>query len=148
MSDLSAIPKAHVANKSQLADFVELGCLRRDDYNVSGLDVVRLLIRESEDSATARVRQEDGVEQLVNEVFDELADRVTHSGPNDGRYPFELGDEGRLLQLRDDIERAQLRSYLYLLLSTRMNMQTERQQNGEDATKLFEELCCEVGVRY
>ena len=38
--------------------------------------------------------------------------------------------------------------YIYLLLATRMNMKLERQQGGEDATALFEQLCCEVAVRF
>jgi hypothetical protein len=29
-----------------------------------------------------------------------------------------------------------------------MNMKSERQQGGEDATSLFEQLCCEVAVRF
>ena len=39
MSDLKTVPKPHVANKSHIADFAEIECLRKEDGNVSSLDI-------------------------------------------------------------------------------------------------------------
>ena len=142
MSDLVKVLKPHVANKSQVADFAELECLRCHDGNVSALDLTRMILRESDEFT------EEFVEQYIDETFNELADRAAHSGVEDGRYPYRVDQTGRLLHLRGDVEKKQIQKYLYLLLATRMNMKTERNQGGEDATKLFEQLCCEVCKRF
>ncbi len=145
MNDLAKVPRAHPANVSRIADFAEIECLYRADGNVSVLDIVRIMMREDDSSS------EDNVEQNVAEAFDELADRASHCGSDDGRYPYRVLPHGRLLQLRPRPGDSRVPSgklYIYLLLATRMNMKSERTQDGEDATVLFEHLCSEVAVRF
>ena len=141
MTDLLRVPKLHVTNKSKIADFVEVNCLTKRDRNISMQDLSRLLHREY-------TERDETVERNVTEVFQELSDRVRHCGPDDGRYPFEVQQGGRLLSLRTRISKDRLRRYLYLLFCTRMNMQTARTQGGHDASVLFEQMCCEVGQRF
>lgn len=146
MSSLATTPIVHVANISEIADFTELECLRTKDGNVSTLDISRAMQREIDGS------DDDLVARPIDEAFDECAARCRHCGSEDGRYPYELLEHGTLLQLRSPInvgtdERSAL-LYIFLLLATRMNMQTERSQGGEDATSLFEDVCSEVADRY
>ena len=142
MSDLTTVPKPHVANISSIADFTEIECLRRRDGSVSCLDISRILQRESESYG------DDAVKQIVEDTFGELADRARHCGTNGG-YPYELRGNGALLARRQP-ENGGQRDFLYwyLLLSTRMNMRDDRKQGGLDATVLFEHLCREVAVRF
>lgn len=146
MSSLVTVPKAHVANISEIADFTELECLRTKDGNVSTLDISRMMQREVDAS------DDNEVAQPIAEAFDECTARCSDCGSEDGRYPYEVLEHGTLLQLRSPInvgtdERSAL-LYIFLLLATRMNMQTQRSQGGEDATKLFEYVCTEIAERY
>jgi len=144
MSDLKTVPKPHVANKSTIADFAEIECLRKEDGNVSSLDITRILLREAESIG------DDAVRQIVDEAFQELTIRSEHCGA-DGRYPYEIRGNGGLLARRSgpaaDKSPADL-LYWYLLLSTQMNMKTNRNQGGHDGTALFEHLCQEVAIRF
>ena len=115
MSDLSCPPKPHVENVFAIADFAESECLRRADKNVSQFDIVRIIQRNSDGSS------EEVLAERVDEAFAELSQRSRHCGPNDGRYPFELLNEGCLLQARPPLDAAPHPGfvYLYLLLATR-----------------------------
>lgn len=146
MSGLARVPKVHVANVSEIADFTELQCLRTKDGNVSTLDISRKMQREIDGS------DDDSVALPIEDAFNECAARARDCGVEDGRYPYEVLAHGTLLQLRSPIslgtnERSAL-LYIFLLLATRMNMKTQRLQGGEDATSLFEHVCAEVADRY
>jgi hypothetical protein len=144
MSDLKTVPKPHVANKSTIADFAEIECLRKDDGSVSSLDITRILLREAESIG------DDAVKQIVDEAFEELATRSEHCG-DESRYPYEVRRNGGLLARRSPPKLGTPQDdllYWYLLLSTRMNMKSKRRQGGQDATVLFEHLCREVAIRF
>lgn len=144
MSDLSIPPKPHIDNVAAIADFAELECLRRDDANVSVTDIARIIQREPDEIT------EDSAFERVVEAFGELENRIRHCGDDLGCYPFQLLDSGEVLQFKRPSKSTAKPSltYLYLLLATRMNMTKDRSQGGEDATKLFEELCSEVALRF
>lgn len=140
MSDLKRPPKPHHENLAWIADFAEIECLRRADGSVSHVDIARIIERASDAVADEAIRT------FVEEAFQELEMRSRHCGPDDGRYPFSIVSDGRVLELRDDAPAPS--TYIYLLLSTRMNMRSERTQGNEDATVLFEEFCRHVAERY
>jgi len=146
MSSLMKPPKPHAENIAAIADFAEIECLRRADGNVSMLDISRIIQRQGDGVDDG----EESISSHVSDAFAELESRSQHCGPDDDRYPFEISDDGSLLQLREcQLEDAPYAAaYFYLLLATRMNMNTERHQGGEDATKLFELFCREVAIRY
>ena len=142
MSDLRTVPKPHVANKSTIADFAEMECLRKEDGIVSALDIARILLREADSIG------DDAVKQIVDDAFGELAVRSEHCGAG-GRYPYEIRRHGGLLTRRSVLDKAPVDLlYWYLLLSTRMNMKVKKNQGGYDATVLFEHLCREVAIRF
>lgn len=57
-----------------------------------------------------------------------------------GAYPFTLDETGTVLHFSQDEANIRQKVYLYLLLGTRLNMQTEKVQAGIDGTHLLEEL--------
>ena len=145
MADLNSPPKPHPENIAAIADFTEIECLRRADRNVSVLDVVQNHAGAGDDHGG-----EDSATETVQQAFSELECRARHCGPVDGRYPFILANTKQLLQAQprpaDPPHLAHV--YLYLLLATRMNMKSGRNQGGEDGTLLFEHLCSEVAKRH
>ena len=112
---------------------------------MSATDITRILQREEGNSLS-----DETVYQLVCEAYAELESRSLHCGESGSRYPYELGDQGTLLQYQPSglSDEVLANTYLYLVLATRMNMQTDRCQGGEDGTALFEELCREIALRY
>lgn len=139
MAGIDVIPRADWENLTAIADFAELECLRRDDGNVSVLDVVRMIERESER------KSQEVIAEIVQSAMDDLKDREKHVGTSGARYPFRLDESGNLVQFCGESGETDWAVYLFLLLATRLNMQSERTHADEDGTALFEELCCEVG---
>lgn len=81
---------------------------------------------------------------ILDDVMLELERRHDSCG---GGYPFELTAMGTVLR---DRKAACVQSsiYRYLLLSTRLNMQSARVHDGIDGTKLLEELACGILHHY
>lgn len=150
MKRAAFVPTVHTENICEIADFAEMECLRRDDRNVSTTDISRFLTRNQGDEEVEGDAGEEADEQFVIDAFAECQDRFSHCGHGQEAYPFELLNNGTLLQCRDNGTngyRALRTLYVFLLLSTRMDMKSAREQGGEDATDIFEELGKEVGVR-
>lgn len=170
IDELLRPPRAQTA-AAGWADRVEIECLRRDDGNASAGDVRGWLQREPtpddaddidleelpsdeelEDEAQSPVEPPDRVaspahERTIARVLDELMDREQHAGSGWHRYPFELSDDGQQLTFRPTSEERAL-LYLFLLLSTRLNMKSNSKHANLDATQLFEQLCAEVARGY
>ncbi len=149
MSSLDFVPKSHIDNLSQIADFIELECLRRTDRNVSLLDIDRI-IRRGADNADEGDSRIGDTPQAIVEAFDEISDRQRACGANSYPYGF-LGTQGDLVEIRPFPRRGKIDKrliYIFLLLATRMNMKYERIQADDDATKIFENLCMEVAERF
>lgn len=86
----------------------------------------------------------DDAADLLDEVMNEIDRRSTASG---GGYPFELDDVGTTLRYNPTSDfRGQV--YLFLLLTTRMNMLRQRVHAGIDGALLFEKLCALVLMKY
>ncbi|MBI4557567.1 MAG: hypothetical protein HY706_08290 [Candidatus Hydrogenedentes bacterium] len=148
MSDLLTVPAAHRDNISAIADFAEIECLRRNDWSVSINDIVHMIQREADAND---IQFHTGIEQYVSDSFGDMELRFRHCGHDGSGYPFELSEDGTLLRMRSlgmPSYAPPVQLYLYLLLITRMDMRTDRVQGGKDATRIFEELSKEVGVRF
>ena len=130
-------------NRTAIADFAELECLARVDRQVSLMDITRILYREAD-----RLH-EDTVREQARAAFDELVDRVKHCGFGGKGYPFKINARGTSIELksRRSVKRPP-ELYIYLLLATRLNMKSERNQDGEDGAALFELLCKEIAANY
>lgn len=140
-SGIATIPRAHEANHSEIADFVELECLRRADFNVSTMDVTRIMEREAE-----RLSQ-DSIMQHVREAINGIQERTRHVGTMGAKYPFKIDSTGDLVAFREDVSNTDKSIYIFLLLCTRLDMKSDRIHARHDASVLFEQLCSEVAKR-
>ena len=133
------------ADEHELADFVELVSWR--DGRMSAVDLTRYLGRLDEpDYAEDGVQEEEEVDFLAESVFDELERRAEACASG---YPFQIGNGGQSARfIGDDTGDAHHAVYAFLLLATRLNMNTDRVHDGVDGTAVFEELAAESARVY
>lgn len=125
-----------------IADYIEYQCLITG-HSVSSTDL-RSLFSVSEDEI-----DNEGTESAddisVNHLEEAILECNNRSLICNGRYPFQAGR----IELDNKVVEEQFKEvYSFLLLATRYNMKNQKTQNGEDATKLFEELCAVVVKEY
>ncbi len=125
-----------------VADYIELQCF------LSGASVsvysLRSLFSMPDDEL-----DNSGVESSDDLSIDSIEDGIKECGQRSAscpmKYPFEVESMAVTPQ---DVNEAFKEIYLFLLLSTRLDMKAEAKHNGLDATKLFEELCAGVAAEY
>lgn len=135
----SAHPDAH-------ADFLELECLRQSDGNASGGDLIAALKRVDDDAPGDRGVSDERYEATVQSAFGELLSRQLHTSPAHHVYPYRVSSDDQLLEFSGRKNNREL--YIFLLLATRLNMQSQRIHAGINGTDLFERICCEVAKSY
>jgi hypothetical protein len=139
MKSLFATPSWR-AGRVRLADYAELMALKSSRGKASSGDLIATFDRREDED-------EDRFEHPVEEAFDEIADRIAHLGEFSERYPFQLEQDE--IRLRSDaLKNDDGWLYIFLLLSTALNMRDERKHAGLDGADLFEGLSSEVGLRY
>ena len=136
-------PPTPDAPSHELADFAELTCWERNDASAVGLS--KLLGRIEENDYSRGVPEEDETERKAEEAFQEIERRREACGDN---YPFVIGQHGETIQLHPDSSNHTHIIYKYLLLATRLNMDTQRMHANIDGTLLFERLCADVARAY
>lgn len=128
--------------QSLVADYIEYLCVIREcSVSSQGL---RALLSISNDEI-----DNNGVESSDDESIDSLDQAigacVVRSNHCNGRYPFAYETNSICLSK----ENSQYKDiYTFLLLSTRLNMNSQKIQGGHDATKIFERLCAIVAKEY
>ncbi len=131
-----------------LADWVEIKALLADDRNASQEDLTRALEQ-------AHSMDEEDAKALAGDVFKELLDRHHSCVPllEKGRqreYPFALNPTATLLSLRAKFgpkTKAGL-LYIFLLVTSRADMDTQRKLKGLDPAILFEQLCADILLNF
>ena len=131
-------PKAGV---HELADFAELSCWIKG--STSAREIIAYLVRiDDNDTNEGCEDDEDKITDLLDEVMNEIERRA---GACESGYPFTLDDEGTVLKfLTPEVVDTRLNVYLYLLLSTRLNMTDNNTHAGIDGTDLLETLSAHV----
>lgn len=137
-------PPARAANTHELADFVEWLAWQQDF--TSEREVLAALGRlDDNDDNDGCDDSYDETADTLDEVFNEIERRSTACR---GGYPFQLDQVGTILRYVAGDDDPKCDAYLYLLLSTRLNMQTMRIHNGVDGADLFEKLAAHVLKNY
>ena len=131
------------AHEHELADFAELQAWQNS--SVSATDVSRLLGRLDENDYPHGVPEEDEIDEIVGDAYDETERRLTVCRNG---YPFSTDQRGYILRVRRGLGYVKYVTYKYLLLATRLNMSDNRVHSGIDGTLLFEELAAEVARAY
>lgn len=130
------------ATSCEYADYIEITCLR-DGY--ASLTSVLNQLGKLEDND-----YEDGVEfdSVIEESLDAaLAEMDSRSRLLGEKYPFILNEQGTGVNLEPKIVSSHF-IYVYLLLSTRFNMKSNKIQNEIDSTLFFEKVCSVVAKNY
>ena len=125
------------ADFPELADFAELLCWTKG--STSAREIVAYLGRLGENDSNEGCHDEDDENaERLDEVMNEIDRR--ESACTSG-YPFTLEQQGTVLQGPVlEPEETQSVVYLYLLLSTRLNMKKEKNHAEIDGTNLLEHL--------
>src|SRR5438105_12649483 len=90
-------PRADVV---QLADFLEVECLRQTDRNASIQDVLSDIGRLSDDFETEAAESDADRDSLVAAVLAELVERQEDSGLGTHRYAFDIDTTRAVLHFR------------------------------------------------
>ena len=125
-----------------LADFAELKCWQ--NQRTSKQELISTMAQLDENDYEFGVLEEDPSFPTLDQVFDEIGRRQMDC---DGGYPFRIDASGHVLYpATEDQDRFVF--YKYLLLATRLNMNTQKVQAGLDGTKVFEHLAAQASKSY
>jgi hypothetical protein len=143
MFKLPNLPSAR-AEINELADFAEL--LAWQKSSTSAREILAYLGRlDDNDHNIGCDDNDDENADELDEVMNEIERRQMACGNS---YPFELDLDGTVLRYKTNYDNHRSDVYRYLLLSTRLNMQTQRMQNQIDGTALLEEVSASVLKSY
>lgn len=129
-------------NQYLVADFLEWECIKNQS-DISSLSYRSLLSISDDETNNEGIESSDDLSvDVLDSAIEECYNRSLCC-PN--HYPFETGHSSLGLKPGNDWYRD---IYTFLLLTTRLNMNSERVQAGYDGTHLFEELCALVAKEY
>lgn len=125
-----------------VADFIELQCLL-SKAPVSAYSLRSLYSMPDDEIDNDGVESSDDLS--VDTIEDGLKECEQRAVSCASRYPFEVAANSVAPQTSESMNKE---IYQFLLLSTRLDMKSESKHAGQDATKLFEELCAGVAAEY
>ena len=131
------------ARAADFADYAELLCLRDGACSMTKLS--RDLGRLEENDYESGVPEYSELDEDIELAFKEIERRLIACG--DQRYPFSVTATGQSIILSGEPTPGHL-LYCYLLLSTRLNMQSDRTHAGIDGTLLFEHVSAAIAVSF
>jgi hypothetical protein len=136
---LPALPSSSTESPAEIADFWEILTIRRAGKSVA-LASVRAAIDRSAESDPAEDAEEDIEEEgRFDDAIEEIKYRMSVCGKS---YPFYFATNSyRVIALHPEAACEKRDLYLFLLLATRLNMNTRRTFVGIDGPLLFEEVC-------
>lgn len=131
------------AYKEEIADFWEVEAMRNPSTFISQININKILSKELNEINHEGIDSEDDeMNEKNSEVFEEINRRSKSMG---SKYPFVINKYS--IKIIDENNFFKL-VYTYLLLGTRLNMQTQKKFNGVDGTLLFERVCAYVLKKY
>lgn len=132
------------AHKHEIADFAELAGWQKNSMSLTSLS--KLFGRNGENDYSRGVPEEDMADEAAEETYLEIEQRKNACG---GGYPFEITDRGYTLRVTPAADsNPKCIVYKYLLLATRLNMQSDKVHAGIDGAQLFEEVAAESAREY
>lgn len=143
MYKLGTTPLSKQPTKTELADFLEVKCLLSPENVYSINSAKSAIVMSSDEELIAGAESEEDIILIkLEEALFEIKDRKLKCGT---KYPFFVEHSTVKLHHESDVIK---QIYIYLLLATRANMNTERIQSDEDGTLLFEELSEIIAKKY
>jgi len=143
-----AVPEA-TAPPEYHADFLELCTLRSEKRSFSAQEYIRDLrignaaetIADANDDDADLDGDEEAEEDLAQQAFDELDERLRNLGPSSGQYPFEVASN--TVALRDGGDES-----LYTFLALLSWFGKDAGPEGMDGEKIFEDVCARAAHAY
>ncbi|MDP1590601.1 MAG: hypothetical protein Q8M07_22805 [Prosthecobacter sp.] len=132
------------ADIHELADFAELNALSRGSVSIRSIQALMGRMDDN-DSNVGCEDNDDQTAKDLDEMMNEIDRRREACG--DG-YPFELQSEGTVLGYDPATLSDRGTIYLYLLLSTRLNMLSRKVHAGIDGTGLLETVSAHALKNY
>jgi hypothetical protein len=132
------------SSAEELADYAEYLALIKNQISIHDIfKEIELISDEIE--VDGIIDETDEINVKEEEVIAEIENRINLC---QGKYPFELSLVGHSFKFIEQLSCQGHVLYIYLLLSTRLNMQTDRVHSGIDGTKLFENLSAIIVQSY
>lgn len=126
----------------ELVDYVEWQCIQHG--NISVTEVLRPIIFASDEIRISGVT--DDSDRMINKLDDISVEIERRIKATKGKYPFRNNLRGyRIAVTRYDHN---YWIYVYLLLSTRLDMLKDKEWRGIDGTKILEELAAVIAKEY
>jgi hypothetical protein len=125
-----------------LTDYLEFECIKEGRLSVL-TKIKKLLLSNDEILIEGTEDESDEALAKIEEISQEIQRRQADSS---GKYPFLLQNNGYTLVIVQDA--ACYWVYVYLLLSTRLNMKSSRTHNEIDGTQLLEHLSASVAKNH
>jgi hypothetical protein len=136
---LPALPSYDCDSPVEIADLWEKEALCTTAQRAS-LNDLRAIVRRQAEADAGLDAEEDIIEESCFDfAIDEIRYRIAACGPD--KYPFRFAHSNRVLELNTQLDSARRLLYVFLLLTTRLNMNSRRVFNGVDGPLLFEEVC-------
>lgn len=137
---LPALPSFDCDSAVEIADLWEIVALRAASATASLNDLRSIVQKQAEADPESDADEDIGEESRYDFAMEEIRYRLAACGPN--KYPFDfLANSERVIEFRRDSLNEQRLLYVFLLLTTRLNMLTRRSFCRIDGTLLFEEIC-------
>lgn len=128
----------------ELADFFELRASSEGTASIT--DISRILGRSSDNlDNDGCIDNDSKTMDRLNEIVLEIERRKKSCL---GHYPYEIIRGGNVIKFSFDQENYGKCAYMFLLLSTRLNMNDNRRQENLDGTQILEELSTCVAKNY
>lgn len=125
-----------------LTDYFEFECIKVGEISILR-ELNKLLLQNDEILIEGTEDETDGALSKAEEIAQEIQRRQLIS---DFKYPFILQNSGYNLIIQRDTLSYWV--YVYLLFSTRLNMNAHKNHNGIDGTKILERLSAVVAKSY
>jgi hypothetical protein len=142
---LPALPTYDCDSPVEIADLWETVTLVANSQKASLNDLRSIVRRQAESEPELDAEENIEEESRFDFAIDEIRYRMAACGS--GNYPFSFAQNSdRVIEVEAGIAPERRLIYLFLLLTTRLNMNARRTFNKIDGPLLFEEVC-EVALK-
>jgi hypothetical protein len=142
---LPALPTYDCDSQVEIADLWEVVALISSSGKASLNDLRSIIRRQAESDPGLDAEEDIEEESRFDFAIDEIRYRIAACGQNNYTFGF-AQDSERVLEVKSGSAPTLRLLYMFLLLTTRLNMNTCRVFNKVDGPLLFEEVC-EVALK-
>jgi hypothetical protein len=129
------------ASVEELTDYIEWECIK--GKSISLYTALRSVYYVSDEIEIVGEDDDDKLGGQIEEISNEISRRISAT---EKKYPFSLSKKGYRVSIKAKDFNYEV--YIYLLLSTRLNMNKHKTWSGIDGTKILEDLSAITAENY